>query len=76
MLLLEKVEEKKEDVNEEDVKEEDMEEEDVEEEDVEEKDVNRRGGRLTSLDASFMQCFVFFKHRQKHRGRCFFSKHR
>ena len=32
-----------------------------------------RGGRLTSLDASFMRCFVFFKHRQKHRGRCFFQ---
>ena len=28
--------------------------------------VTRRGGRLTSSDASFMRCFGFFKHRQKH----------
>ena len=32
-----------------------------------------RGGRLTSLDASFMRCFGFFKHRQKHWGRRFFK---
>ena len=36
--------------------------------------VGDSGGRLTSLDASFMGCFVFFKHRQKHWGQCFFKK--
>ena len=25
-----------------------------------------RGGRLTSLDASFAQCFTFEEHREKH----------
>ena len=35
--------------------------------------ITTRGGRLTSLDASFMRCFGFFKHRQKHRGQCFFQ---
>ena len=35
-----------------------------------------RGGRLTSLDASFMRCFVFFQTSSKTSRSMFFSKHR
>ena len=35
-----------------------------------------RGGRLTSLDASFMRCFGFFQTSSKTSRSMFFSKHR
>ena len=40
------------------------------------KQVEARGGRLTSLDASFMRCFGFFQTSSKTSRSMFFSKHR
>ena len=38
--------------------------------------LSSRGGRLTSLDASFMRCFGFFQTSSKTSRSMFFSKHR